>query len=208
MTAAPFSVVSPQQVQQLLTERPTTAQVAKLTGWPQDRVTAVARKIPGWLLDVETDTVYRPSDVEAAEADAAAAADVRERPHRNVPPLLHRAENLADFDKDIGKAYAQTRTALDRLKAAIADYDNRAQREAARKRALDKVAELERQLAEAKEQAKQLGGARRATRKTQTSAGGPSPAQIRVWAASAGVDCPKHGVVPKEVRAAYEEAHR
>lgn len=56
-----------------------------------------------------------------------------------------------------------------------------------------------------------VGHARRATsgsgRRRTKSAGGPSPADIREWAKSNGMDVSERGRVSAEVRAAYEAAH-
>jgi hypothetical protein len=54
--------------------------------------------------------------------------------------------------------------------------------------------------------ARKVGG-RRNSRRSSSSVGGTSAAEIREWARSNGHDVPERGRVSADVRAAYEAAH-
>jgi hypothetical protein len=59
---------------------------------------------------------------------------------------------------------------------------------------------------------RKVGSASRRGRRTSgssgsSSAGGPSPKEIREWARGQGMDVPERGRVSADVRAAYEAAH-
>jgi len=56
--------------------------------------------------------------------------------------------------------------------------------------------------------ARKVGASRRGrARKSAATSGGATPAEIREWARSQGMDVPDRGRVSADVRAAYEAAH-
>ena len=56
--------------------------------------------------------------------------------------------------------------------------------------------------------ARKVGASRRGrARKAAATSGGATPAEIREWARSQGMDVPDRGRVSADVRAAYEAAH-
>ncbi|WP_340539737.1 histone-like nucleoid-structuring protein Lsr2 [Nocardioides sp. GXZ039] len=55
--------------------------------------------------------------------------------------------------------------------------------------------------------ARKVAGTRRASRRSTPAAGGASPAEIRDWARSNGMDVPERGRIPAAVREAFDAAN-
>lgn len=55
--------------------------------------------------------------------------------------------------------------------------------------------------------ARKVGAAPRRARKAAAASGGPTPAEIREWARSQGMEVPDRGRVSADVRQAYDAAH-
>jgi len=93
---------------------------------------------------------------------------------------------------------------LERLEAEVAERAEAERVEAARAEALAKVARLEAELAQAREEATAAGvPGRKAPRRTPDH----DPRQVRAWAREHSIACPGRGVIPKAVMAAYIEEH-
>lgn len=194
---APGPAVDVGSVLELLGAGVTTARIAELTRWPQERVVQLARKQRGWILSAETDTVIKPEDIDPDDEKRR-----KKLPYGDVPPLLLRAEDLDD--PAVGKALTRVQAELGRLRDAIADVDRRAALEAERQQALAAVEKAKRQLADAEARAKELG----ALGKRKTATSGPTAKEIRAWAAQNDVPCNERGHVPERVVQQYLAAHR
>ncbi|WP_165969714.1 Lsr2 family DNA-binding protein [Nonomuraea terrae] len=78
-----------------------------------------------------------------------------------------------------------------------------AQREAAEQPAADRVAELEQQLADARERAKALG----ARPKRTTTSDRDQDREIRDWAKANDIPINDRGLIPGRIRDQYNDAH-
>lgn len=129
---------------------------------------------------------------------------------------LSAADGLAQLIAD-GKASEKARTRrlaekitslVDELTDAVAkEATERAEREQAAREAAEKakrIAELEAELA----QLKGKPASRPTSPMTSAPAGQVPASQIRRWAAENGISCPAVGVIRKDVRDAYDAAHR
>lgn len=150
--------------------------------------------------DTTVHVVTRPAAAAPSERPAGPLTQPDE-----IRVLLNTAK--AHPSKRIQKAADKVFDDIDRLRALIREDDEkhaaRRKAEAQKAAARAEVERLEAQLAAAK--AKLRGATPQAT--TAATAGGPTAAEIRLWAASAGIDCPTVGRVPAAVREQYEKAH-
>jgi hypothetical protein len=148
-----------------------------------------------------------PQDIEATTGltpvQIAAAVEVASHPSPAVAPADDDAGSeilalLAWADKHpaghIKQLGARAHHAIDAIR------DRRTNEEAAVGLARE-VAALEKKLQATRDRLR----AARAGKPTGPSE--PTPADIRAWAKSAGVECGPYGQVPKTVRAAYDKAH-
>jgi hypothetical protein len=217
VSIAPIAPPAPaDRVKQLLAQGKTAQQAADLTGWPRARVVALINAVHGWLLDHKTDTVYQPDNPgRLPRLPEGTAPITHEVPAKaavtkgSIDALLTEAAGLDD--KTVQRHLAKTTEAIGALREAVRTVAARTAAEHARQQriaeARAEVETLERELAEAKARARQLGVKKTAPATARPPAGGPSPKDIRAWAASAGVDCSPNGRIPAGVRAAYDQAH-
>lgn len=151
-----------------------------------------------------------------------------------VHGLLARADKLTDLPgtKRIATAAKRVRDAVAALDAALTDLEARKQaaaKAAAEKAQLrDKAARLERELAAIKEQLRTAAGAHNAAAQGRSAGNraaqgeaararaahvrdvldqlGVTAADVRAWASSNGVDCPRVGALPIAVVDAFRKA--
>lgn len=157
---------------------------------------------------------------------ARAASAVHNPPPARVPPTSDAGVTALVVQASQSK-HARTRNLGAKLDLLVeelcgrldAEHAEAAQQEAKRKEraaAAAEVARLEEQLRAAR--AKLGGRATAPVNRSKTGSaggkstrpvyeGGPTTAEIRTWAASAGVDHPTHGTLPKRVIDAYRAAH-
>lgn len=204
------------EILRLLVAGKTAQQAADLSGWPKHRVVVLIQSTDGWRYDPNKDTAYQagtkgkapllpdgipatapriPEMPKPAPPATPAVAPAEPAPVRNtIDALLAAAAEIEDkaVQRELGKVLEQ----LGRLRQTVATVTERRQAEQA-------IETLERQLAEAKARAKELG-VRRTTASPAPPAGGPSTMDIRKWAAEHDIDCPARGKIPAAVREAYD----
>jgi hypothetical protein len=184
-------------VRTLLRDGKTVRAVAEMTGWPRQRITALINGTHDMFLDAATDTGTdrRPAGrAVPAPADDDDQDDDMPAPPVPVPPgtvdaLLAAAEQIDD--KGVVRALATARTAVDRLREVVTTINER-------RAAEQEVAQLQKQLAAARERARQL---------TARPRRGPTT-EIRAWAKQVGIDVPDRGRIPAAVVTQFEAAHR
>jgi hypothetical protein len=132
------------------------------------------------------------------------------------------------LERGAASDHARTRALADKIHVLLAELHTRVQTEeherlvradAERKKAeaAELVEKLARELAEAQEQLRELGGGKRrsptgpkvpaAVKQAQGSDRGYDPREVREWAADNGVDCPARGrFLPKDVIEAWRAA--
>lgn len=212
-------------------ERSEVLDVASKHGYPDPQKLAWAADVLVEKLDQEQAPTQHPQAAAIARAPArpttpaggastppSAGPGSRPQPAAPPSPVAGGTDRIRALI-DEGKAHStkRIRTAAEKAAEAVRKLrelvEADREREAERKRQAEEraaaereVKELEKQLAEAKAK---LRPARPATTSTPEPAGeGPSAAEIREWAAVAGVECPTRGMVPKAVREAYDSAHQ
>lgn len=146
-----------------------------------------------------------PAAPTAAAATPAAAAPLTKPDEIRI--LLNTAKGHPS--KRIQTAADRVFDQLDKLRALIRDDE---EKNAEKRR---QAAEREKARAEVKRLEEELRAARAKLRgkdaepsTSDSDEDGPSPREIRAWAADNDVDCPTHGRVPAAVREAYDTAHR
>jgi hypothetical protein len=160
--------------------------------------TALPQGTPDTSVRVTRPAASSPSSVTTPDARPTSGPD-------EIRILLNTAK--AHPSKRIQKAADKVFDDLDRLRALIReDEEKNAERrkaEAQKAAARAEVKRLEEQLAAAK--AKLRGTTPPAA--AATDSGGPTAAEIRLWAADNNVPCPNTGRVPAAVREQYDQAH-
>ncbi|GAA2092439.1 Lsr2 family DNA-binding protein [Actinomadura alba] len=207
----PAPPASAERVKELLEGGRTVADIATKTGWPRQRILALINGWKGWLHNHTTDIAYRPDARPAPTAGRGPTLPISPRaevvqPHRDsATELMARATYMTD-EKVVQRELTRVTEALARLRTAVTDVDQRAEREKERKAAQERVETLERELAEARARAKELGGKRPGTTPA-AAVDGASPKQIRAWAKGAGIACNAQGKIRRDVVDAYNAAH-
>nr|WP_285636956.1 histone-like nucleoid-structuring protein Lsr2 [Actinoallomurus iriomotensis] len=90
-----------------------------------------------------------------------------------------------------------TQAAAKKVRAAVEDLQQRVETEAAEKRVLDEIAELEEQLAARRAKLKEIRPGKSTTRRP--AGDGPTPKEVRAWAAERGIECSPIGRVPQAI---------
>lgn len=203
---------SADRVRGLLEAGHTVEQVATATGWPRQRIVALINGWKGWLHHHGRDVAYQPGSQPARQAAApkpTAPARVQPTAPRPTVPvsanlsvattaeLITRAADMDD--KAVQRELTRLTEALARLRSAVAGVDARAEEERKRQAAVEEIGRLEKELADAKARAKELGGKRTTKPSPAAAATGATPKQVRAWAAANGVECNSHGRVPQGV---------
>ncbi|MER5322312.1 Lsr2 family DNA-binding protein [Streptosporangium roseum] len=182
----------------------TVVQVARRQGWTVHPTTGLAADLsrddskpvlPDDIAHLAEECEPKPRIVITLDENPVdeLLADARRCNDRHVQAALRRAESA------IGKLADAYSGVAERIAAEQA-------REAAKQAALDEVADLERQLVEARRRVKAAGVA--PGRVTRRSADGATDAEIRAWAAENGIDCNSRGAVSSKVRRQHGDAHR
>jgi hypothetical protein len=102
--------------------------------------------------------------------------------------------------------HVATRNAGEKVRTAVEDLRQRVKNEAAEKQVRDRIAALEKEMAAAQEQLREIRPSKATGRRPATT-DGPTPKEIRAWAAEQGIECPTRGRVPNTVTDAYRDAH-
>lgn len=211
---------SADRVKGLLEAGHTVEQVATATGWPRQRIVALINGWKGWLHHHGRDVAYQPGSRPVRQA----AAPTPTAPATAQPPapkpaapasaslsvattaeLITRAAGMDD--KAVQRELTRVTEALARLRTAVAGVDARAEEDRKRQAAVEEIERLEAELADARARAKELGGKRTTKPSPAAAATGPTPKQVRAWAAENGVECNSHGRVPQGVVDQYLAAN-
>jgi hypothetical protein len=200
MTPPATPAASTDRVKKLLVEGNTITDVARSARWPEGRVRALVTSIHGWLIDPKTDTVYQPDAQHMIPRLPDASPAAKPDKTGSVDELLAYAVCLDD--KRIQRELTKALDAIGRLRQTVEEHG--AQAEKARVLRAT-ITELEKQLANARAEAKQLGI--RTPRRTETAVETERPTleELRAFAAERGLHCPPKGRVPQAVRTAYQE---
>ncbi|GAA4209526.1 hypothetical protein GCM10022252_76180 [Streptosporangium oxazolinicum] len=201
----------------LLADGHTVQVAATETGLKVLTVVQAARR-QGWTVHPSTGMAFDPASdnkLPVLSDDLAAIARAWTPPKPAPAPAAEGSvdELLADAaacdDRHVQTALSRARDAIDRLRGTYAGVaERRAEEErqaAARESALADVADLEAQLAAARQRVKDT---KATTSKSRTSSNVPTDAEVRAWAQENGVECSRIGRVSRTVRAQYEAAHR
>lgn len=178
------------------------AQIMDATTWPRANIKTVAAKA-GLLVDPTTDVAYAP--------DASAIEDAAETVKAMTVDELLTQASRCDAPK-VRTARSRAEAAIDALRQRLADHAAGAVRaqveEQARAEALERIERLERELADARRHAQDLGarpGRRRQTRQGTKKAGASGqgrrfwpgkdydPRSVRAWARARDLQVPKVG---------------
>ncbi|MGA4995919.1 Lsr2 family DNA-binding protein [Nonomuraea bangladeshensis] len=205
---------------ELLTQGHDAKDAATATGVPLGRLVSLARQ-QGWAIHPTTQratdasrddfTPVLPPKLQALSAQFVARPRVVADPDEPDQQPYDATDLLADAadcdDRQVQAALDRARKALDKLHVVYTRVEDEreaaAQREAAKRAAADRVAELEQQLAAARERAKALG----ATTKRTSSGDRSRDRVIRAWAKSQGLDIGDFGRIPGRIRDQYDAAH-
>ncbi|MEV4174022.1 histone-like nucleoid-structuring protein Lsr2 [Nonomuraea sp. NPDC049709] len=212
----------------LLADGTTAQEASSATTVPLGRIVQLARR-QGWTIHPATGLAIDPleDDKKPVLPDdvAAIAATWTDKPRLvpdNSPAGEPEAGSVDDLLADARNCDdRQVQTALGRADTAIAKLRDiytlaaeriaaEQQREAVRQAALAEVEQLERQLAEARQRARDAGAKPSRSSGTASAPGSATPTdkQIRQWARENGVACNPVGRLNSDVRAAYADAHR
>lgn len=205
-----------EEVLRLLAAGKTVQFVSDSTSLPRPNILRLIQKTKGWLHDPERDTVYAPGQKgmvpqlpdgvspTAPEARPEPAPD-RQEHDDTIDGLILRARQLDD--KTVERQLKRTLEAIARLSKTVSltEHEITKQREQAeaKKAALARIQDLERELANARAQARQLGARHPLKARPTTARDGVTPAQYREWAAVNGFEVKSHGRIPQTVVDAY-----
>lgn len=222
MTAIPIEHA---QALALLADGTTAQETGSATALPLGRIVQLARR-QGWNIHPTTGLAIDPRQDDNKPVlpdDVAAIAARWQGPVIDDDPDIETdAESVDDLltdareceDRQVHAALGRAETAIAKLRDIYSEASTRIaaerQREADRQAALAEVEQLEQQLAEARQRARDAGAkpSRTPGKTPAPDASGPTEKQIRAWARENGVACNPVGRVNSEARAAYINAHR
>lgn len=168
----------------------TLGSIADRTGLPAATAHAIAREYGApdlGKLATAADHLRKQVDKEAGTTDETATVD-------QLGKLAAEAERIGSA-KLVRRAQWITEK-LDELRVDVAAMVKRYEAEADTRAVRARLAELRAEEAELRAKLNTGGGGKVSTSES---------AQIRAWAATAGVTCHPHGRIPEAVRAAYEQ---
>jgi WhiB family redox-sensing transcriptional regulator len=192
------------QIIEALLDGVTVQEVAETHDWLRDRVLDLINSKPGWRHDPATDTVLVGDGTRGEPV-----VDLRIEPKTTAEPAP------ADQDLALGleellrrgdhSESAATRAAAKKARAAVEELQERVRTEAAEKQVRDRIAALQKEMETAQAQLRELRPGKATARRSGSA--GPTPKEMRAWAASNGITCPAMGRVPQDVVDAYNTAH-
>jgi hypothetical protein len=186
----------------------TAQQAADTYGWPRQRVVALINGRRGWLHDPETDRikVFKVAEpLPAPEPETTMPTPTTpadDKPAEETPePAAAEPVGIVGLEALLRRAeaseHAATRNAGQKVRTVVEDLRQRINAEAAETRVRTEIAELEKQLAAKQEKLRELRPSKTTARRPASD--GPTPKEVRVWAAEQGIECSPNGRVPQAI---------
>jgi hypothetical protein len=193
-----------EEITEALLDGRTVKDVAQAYDWPRQRVTALISRTDGWSLDPRADMVVIGSHHDEPATTAVDLADHDQADELPDEEPGAGAVDLSGLEELLRRAEASdtaaTRAAGEKARAAVEDLQQRVNTEAAEKQIRDEIAALEEQLAARQARLKEIRPKATARR---PAGDGPTPKEVRAWAAKQGINCSAHGRVPDAIVEQY-----